>query len=90
MSSRQLRDQFIERRIVLGRVVAALIIVTLAAGGLFARLGFLQVSNYAHYNTLSRENRINLVPIPPNRGLIYDRSGTVLAENIPTFSLDII
>ncbi|MEN8175147.1 MAG: penicillin-binding protein 2, partial [Pseudomonadota bacterium] len=33
---------------------------------------------------------INLVPIPPNRGLIYDRSGTVLAENIPTFSLDII
>ena len=90
MHSDSLRDQFIERRIVLGRAVAATIIVLATLAGLSARLLYLQVTSHDHYQTLSEENRIKLLPIPPTRGMIYDRNGVVLAENVPTFSLDII
>lgn len=90
MPSDTFKDQFIERRIVLGRAVAATIIVLAAMAGLTARLVYLQVSNHDHYQTLSEENRIKLVPISPTRGMIYDHNGVVLAENVPTFSLEII
>ncbi len=84
------RDQFIERRIVLGRSVAATVIVLITLAGLSARLLYLQVNSHDHYQTLSEENRIKLLPIPPTRGMIFDRNGVVLAENVPSFSLDII
>jgi penicillin-binding protein 2 len=90
MHSDSLRDQFIERRIVLGRAVAATVIVLATLAGLSARLLYLQVTSHDHYQTLSEENRIKLLPIPPTRGMIYDRNGVVLAENVPTFSLDVI
>jgi penicillin-binding protein 2 len=57
---------------------------------LFTRLAYLQVVNHQHYSELSAGNRIRIEPIPPNRGLITDRNGVVLAENIPTFELVII
>lgn len=84
------RDQFIERRIVLGRSVAATVIVLITLAGLSARLLYLQVNSHDHYQTLSEENRIKLLPIPPTRGMIFDRNGVILAENVPSFSLDII
>jgi len=89
MQSDTFKDQFTEHRVTLGRAVAATLIVCAALGGLVARLTYLQISNHTHYETLSQENRIKLVPIPPTRGMIYDRNGIVLANNVPTFTLEI-
>ena len=69
--------------------VAALICVLLVAG-LFVRLAKLQIVEYAHFANLSENNRVRLMALPPNRGLIYDRNGVVLAENRPTFHLELI
>ncbi|WP_127478203.1 penicillin-binding protein 2 [Sulfurivermis fontis] len=54
------------------------------------RLFYLQVVNHEHYTTLSRNNRVDILPIAPTRGLIYDRNGVIVAENQPTFSLEIV
>ena len=56
---------------------------------LLARAFFLQVIEHEHYHTLAEENRISIVPIVPNRGLILDRDGAVLAHNYSAFTLEI-
>jgi len=89
MQSDSFKDQFAEHRVALGRAVAATLVVLVALGALVARLVYLQVSSHTHYETLSEENRIKLVPIPPTRGMIYDANGVVLADNVPTFTLEI-
>ena len=70
-------------------IVAAIICLLLLAGLLF-RLAWLQIVDYAHFADLSEHNRIRLMALPPTRGLIYDRNGIILAENKPTFHLEII
>ena len=50
----------------------------------------LQVVHFEDYQTRSNGNRIKLLPVPPTRGLIYDRNGKVLAENITYFGLYIV
>lgn len=57
---------------------------------LFANVYHLEIASFEKYQTRSNENRIKLLPIAPNRGLIYDRNGVLLAENKPVFSLQII
>jgi len=68
--------------------VAALIVF-----GLFALLAFrfsyLQLKQYNHYQTLAENNRISLVPIIPNRGLILDKNGVILAHNFFAYTLEI-
>ena len=56
---------------------------------LLARLVWLQVISHGYYHTLAEANRISIVPIVPNRGLILDRKGMVLAENNYTYDLEI-
>ncbi|MEW6163648.1 MAG: penicillin-binding protein 2 [Pseudomonadota bacterium] len=56
---------------------------------LFARFLWLQVIQHNYYQTRAEENRISLVPIPPNRGLILDRNGEVLARNYSAYTLEI-
>lgn len=56
---------------------------------LLARAFYLQVLQHEHYHTLAEENRISIVPIVPNRGLILDRNGAVLAHNYSAFTLEI-
>ena len=65
--------------------LASIVLITL----LLLRLFQLQIIEYDHFDTLSDNNRVRLMSSAPNRGLIYDRNGIVLAENRPTFSLDI-
>ncbi len=72
------------------RTVAMLIIMLVLIAFLIMRLGFLQLIKHDMYTTLSKKNWLDLIPIEPTRGLIYDRNGLLLAENIPVFSLDII
>lgn len=57
---------------------------------LFLRLINLQMVKHDHFITLSQNNRVKVLPIPPIRGLIYSRDGVLLAENQPVFSLEII
>ena len=56
---------------------------------LVARMLMLQVVDHKHFQTLSEDNRVKVQPIAPVRGLIYDRNGLVLAENLPSYSLEV-
>jgi len=58
-------------------------LVTLSLFGLIARLAAVQIIDHNYYQTLARENRIKLVKIPADRGVIYDRSGKPLDRNAP-------
>lgn len=57
---------------------------------LVGRLVYLQLVSHEHYTTLSRENRLKLLPIPPTRGLIYSRDGILLADNRASFALEVV
>lgn len=57
---------------------------------LFSNLYSLQIASYEKYQTRSNSNRIKLLPVAPNRGLIYDRNGVILADNKPIYSLAVI
>ena len=56
---------------------------------LVARFAYLQIFQHEHYQTLAEQNRISIVPIVPNRGLILDRNGVPLAHNYTAFTLEI-
>ncbi|MEN8206471.1 MAG: penicillin-binding protein 2 [Pseudomonadota bacterium] len=84
-----LKDHFFESRLVMNRAILLLVSGGLLLTVLFARLIYLQVVAHEHFTTLSEDNRVKLQPIPPNRGLIYDRNGILLAENLPSYRLEI-
>ncbi|MEN9492701.1 MAG: penicillin-binding protein 2 [Pseudomonadota bacterium] len=71
------------------RVAAAGVFVLIGFGLVVARFVYLQVVRYEYYATRAEENRISLVPIAPNRGLIMDRNGLVLARNYSAYTLEI-
>lgn len=71
------------RLIVSGSVVLGMFLL------LAVRFFYVQVVDYDHYRTLAEANRISVVPIVPNRGLILDRNGVVLAHNFSAYTLEI-
>lgn len=71
----------------LSLLVAMLIILSLI---LVLRLAYLQFSQYKRYATLSLKNQMSIIPIAPPRGIILDKNGVVLAENIPVYVLEIV
>jgi len=85
-----MKDPLAENRMFLSRTVAIFIFILLLVCGLVGRLVYLQVVGHEHYSTMAKSNRIKIVPLPPTRGIIYDRHGRVLAENIATYSLELI
>lgn len=85
-----LQDHQLERQIVLSRIIIGGIISFLLVLVLLARIFYLQVSQYEYYSTKSDSNRIRIQSIVPTRGLIYDRNGVLLAENIPSFTLSLV
>jgi penicillin-binding protein 2 len=64
-------------------------VVLLAFTLLIGRFFYLQVLQHDYYTTRAEDNRISLVPIVPNRGVIVDRNGTVMARNYSAFTLEI-
>src|SRR5688572_15142092 len=84
------KDHTLERQIFLSRLLigggVALVLLVL----LIARLVFLQVYQHEYYSTKSDSNRISIQPVVPNRGLIYDRNGVILAENKPSYTLTVV
>lgn len=71
----------------LSLLVALLIILSLI---LVLRLAYLQFSQYKRYATLSLKNQMSIIPIAPPRGIILDKNGVVLADNIPVYVLEIV
>ena len=71
------------------RVLVASFVVLCAFGLLAARLVYLQVYRHADLNEQAESNRTAIVPIVPNRGLILDRNGIVLATNYSAYTLEI-
>ncbi|MDX1342894.1 MAG: penicillin-binding protein 2, partial [Reinekea sp.] len=57
---------------------------------LVSRLFFLQIIEHDKHQSLSDKNRLEVLPIAPIRGLIYDRNGELLAENLPSHTLSIV
>ena len=86
-SSLQLKDHWQEQRLFLSRIIAAAIIVLLLAGLLVTRLVQLQILDYERFAELSQGNRFRIDPLPPTRGIIYDRNMVVIAENRPNWEL---
>ena len=85
-----IQDHQLERQIVLSRIIVGGVIAFLLILSLIARLFFLQVNQHDYYSTKSDNYRIHVQPIVPTRGLIYDRNGTLLAENVPSFTLTLV
>jgi penicillin-binding protein 2 len=85
-----IKDTLAENRIFLGRIVTAFVLIILMVIGLIVRLVYLQIVGHEHYATLSKDNRIKIAPLPPTRGIIYDLHGNMLAQNVPTYSLELI
>ena len=79
------REVFFFRR----RLAIAYAMVFIAFGGLAARFVYLQIVKHSHYETLAESNRIAVVPIAPNRGVITDRNGIVLAQSDSAYTLEI-
>jgi len=71
------------------RVGIAAMAVLIAFGLLAARFFLLQVVRHDVYQAKAEENRISIVPVPPNRGLILDRNGVVIARNYSAYTLEI-
>lgn len=85
-----LKDHMAERRLFLLRTIIAGAVMAILAGVLIARLGYLQISQHDYYDTRSNDNRMRVQVVPPVRGLIYDRNGVVLADNLPAYRLEVV
>lgn len=84
------KDDARERRIFSSRAATLLVIALALVGGLVLRLLQLQVWEHETYQTISERNRIQVQPLAPPRGLIYDRNGELLASNRPTSTLTVV
>ena len=85
-----LKDPYRESRIYGARTVTAILIVAILLSIIVIRYFGLQITEYETYRTESDRNRVQLQPLPPKRGLIYDRNGVLLADNRPNHLLSIV
>ena len=84
-----LKDHESEKRLVNKRLIACAALVLAISCALIGRMYFLQVTEFAYNSTVSENNRVHVLPIPPERGFIYDRNGVLLADNQPSFNMTI-
>lgn len=84
-----MKDLYEEKRSFTRRVIVAVVFCLLMICLLLARLGDLQLLQHQYFSTRADDNRMRVVAMPPVRGLIYDRNGTLLAQNRPSFNLEI-
>ncbi|MCB5227170.1 penicillin-binding protein 2 [Alishewanella sp. 16-MA] len=85
-----MQDVEAEHRLFNHRAVFAMVFVVLMFAVIVVNMYHLQVTSYQAYQTRSEGNRIKVLPLAPNRGLITDRNGILLAENRPVFSLELV
>lgn len=85
----RIKDHWGEQRMFVGRTIFAAVVMVALMVVLLGRLFLLQVVRHDYFTELSQGNRVRIEPLPPDRGLIYDRRGTVIAENTPAYQLEI-
>ncbi len=85
-----IKDHHSERRLFAARLAVSAVVATLLLGTVITRLVQLQVVDHEHFAEQSHGNRIRIEAIPPTRGLIFDRRGRVLAENLPAYQLELV
>jgi len=85
-----IRNHSAESALFMRRTIVVFLGILFAVGVLFTNLYYLQINSFDTYKTRSNANRISVQTVPPNRGLIYDRNGVILAENRPVYSLQVI
>jgi len=85
-----IRNHSAEANLFARRTFITFIAVLILSLVLFSNIYNLEVNSYQKYQTRSNSNRIKLLPVAPNRGLIYDRNGVLLADNTPVYSLEVI
>ena len=85
-----IKDHHAERRLFVGRVALSAVIGLLMCSAVVARLVQLQVVDHELLDEKSQGNRIRIEALPPTRGLIFDRKGRILAENLPAYQLELI
>ena len=88
-SRRELKNYQNEQHNFKLRLAVLGLLVLIAFSALAIRFYFLQIKRYDYYQTLAENNRISIVPITPNRGLISDRNGVVLAHNFFVYTLEV-
>ena len=86
----RIKDHYAEQRIFSIRSILAGVVVSVLLLAVASRLFYLQVVKHEYYAELSQGNRVRTDPIPPSRGLIFDRHGVVLAENLPAFQIELV
>lgn len=86
----QLKDRDEESSLFANRVLVLFMLALLMILGLMLRMVQLQVWDFDTHAARSDQNRIQVQPLAPPRGLIYDRNGVLIAENRPVFSLDVV
>jgi len=85
-----IKDVHSERRQFLARVILSAIISLLLIGMVIVRLVQLQVVDHELFAEKAQGNRVRIEPVPPIRGLVFDRKHRVLAENLPAYQLELI
>ena len=85
-----IRDHSAEANLFARRAFVGFVFVVIVIGILFHNVYNLQVVEHETYRTRSNDNRIKVIPVAPNRGLIYDRNGILLAENRPVYNLEVV
>jgi len=86
----QLKDHEAERQLFNRRLTAAAAVVGLLFAALIVKLVNLQVQQYEYFSARADGNRLHSQYVPPARGLIFDRSGKLLADNQPIFNLTVV
>ncbi|MFM7460269.1 MAG: penicillin-binding protein 2, partial [Burkholderiales bacterium] len=89
MVGTNIKNREAELNVFRSRVIVATIAILVAFLLLASRLIYLQVVKRDQYHTMAEANRISVVPVVPNRGVIYDRNGQVLAANYSAFTLEV-
>jgi len=90
MSKSAIKDNLRESQLFTTRAIIALICIVLGLAAIIGRMVYLQVFSHEHFTTLSNNNRVSIQPVAPTRGLIFDRNGVILAQNLPTYTLEIV
>jgi penicillin-binding protein 2 len=85
-----IRNRELEINVFRSRALFAGLVILIAFSTVAARLVYLQVIKRDHYHTLAEANRISLLPVVPNRGLILDRHNEVLAANYSAYTLEVM
>ena len=88
-TAERIKDHWAEQRMFVGRVIISAVLMVGLLSLVVGRLTQLQIFDYEYFSAQSQGNRIRVQPVPPTRGLVFDRNGIVLAENLPSYQLEL-